>query len=63
MTRPPRRPPRPPGPAVTRPRLLFVSYHCSEDPTNGAALATRDQFGLLSARGWDCRVLSGPMLV
>jgi glycosyltransferase involved in cell wall biosynthesis len=38
-------------------RLLFASTHCYVDPSSGAALATRELLELLSARGWNCRVL------
>ena len=42
------------------PRLLFCSYHSYLEPSNGAALATRDLLELLAARGWECAVLCGP---
>ena len=44
------------------PRLLFCSYHCYLDPSNGAALATRDLMELLAGSGWPCGVFSGPQL-
>jgi hypothetical protein len=43
-------------------RLLFSCYNFYVDPSNGAAQATRDLLRLLTARGWDCRVLCGPQL-
>ena len=49
--------------AGSRPtRLLFASYHCSFDPSSGAALSTRDLLELLARRGWSCRVFCGPQL-
>lgn len=54
-----------PGPSVAEassPRLLFASYHCYDDPSSGAALATRDLLELLVRRGWKVRVLCGPQL-
>lgn len=50
----------PPSPRERR--LLFGSYHCYVDPSSGAAMAARDLLPLLTARGWRCRVLSGPQL-
>jgi len=51
------------GPPSPRERkLLFGSYHCYVDPSSGAAQSARDLLPLLAARGWDCRVLSGPQL-
>jgi len=47
---------------VTRPRVLFASYHCYHDPTSGAAVCTRDLFAVLSARGWACSAFTGPHL-
>lgn len=44
------------------PRLLFCSYHSYLDPASGAARSTRDLLELLAARGWNCAVLSGPLL-
>ena len=44
------------------PRLLFSSYQCYCDPSNGAALCTRELLELLAQRGWSCRVLCGPRL-
>ncbi|QJW92546.1 glycosyltransferase [Frigoriglobus tundricola] len=44
------------------PVLLFASYHAYLDHSSGAALATRDLFEALSARGWSCRVVCGPAL-
>ncbi len=35
---------------MTRPRLLFASYHCYHDPSSGAAVCTRDLFAALTAR-------------
>jgi glycosyltransferase involved in cell wall biosynthesis len=43
-------------------RVLFASYHCHHDPSSGAALSTRDLFELLTARGWACGVITGPLL-
>jgi glycosyltransferase involved in cell wall biosynthesis len=50
-----------PAPAEPKrmPRLLYCSYHSYFDPSSGAALATRDLFELLAARGWECQVLCG----
>lgn len=47
---------------MKRPRLLFASYHCFDDPSSGAALCTRDLFDLLTPRGWACGVATGPHL-
>jgi glycosyltransferase involved in cell wall biosynthesis len=44
------------------PVLLFASYHAYLDHSSGAALATRDLFEDLTAHGWDCRVVCGPVL-
>lgn len=44
------------------PSLLFASYHAYLDHASGAALATRDLFENLAARGWNCRVVCGPSL-
>ncbi|OWK35335.1 FkbM family methyltransferase [Fimbriiglobus ruber] len=44
------------------PRVMFASYHCYHDSASGAALCTRDLFALLTARGWACRVFTGPNL-
>jgi glycosyltransferase involved in cell wall biosynthesis len=44
------------------PRLLFASVHSPIDPSSGAALATRDVLELLTARGWDCRMLAAGVL-
>jgi hypothetical protein len=43
-------------------RLLFASIHSYLDPSNGAALATREMLELLGERGMDCRVLSAGVL-
>lgn len=43
-------------------RLLFASVHSYLDPSSGAALATRDLFELLAARGHDCRALTAGVL-
>jgi glycosyltransferase involved in cell wall biosynthesis len=51
-----------PNPLHRHPRVLFASWHCYLDLSSGAALATRDLLELLAARGWDCRVLCGPLL-
>lgn len=45
-----------------RPRVMFASYHCFDDPASGAALCTRDLFDRLAARGWACGVFTGPNL-
>jgi hypothetical protein len=50
------------GPTERKPRLLFTSYHCYQDPSSGAALCTRELLELLARRDWCCRVLSGPHL-
>jgi hypothetical protein len=50
------------GPTERKPRLLFSSYHCYQDPSSGAALCTRELLELLARRGWCCRVLCGPHL-
>ena len=55
-------PARPRAARAGPPRVLFASYHCSEDPASGAALCTRDLFDLLSARGWACAAFTGPHL-
>ncbi len=39
-------------------RLLFASIHSYLDPSNGAALATRELLELLAGRGWDCRAFT-----
>ncbi len=39
-------------------RLLFASIHSYLDPSSGAAMASREVLELLTARGWDCRVLA-----
>jgi hypothetical protein len=44
------------------PVLFFASYHAYLDHASGAALATRDLFEHLTARGWSCRVVCGPHL-
>ncbi|OWK41030.1 Acetyltransferase [Fimbriiglobus ruber] len=49
-------------PRVTRPRVMFASYHCYQDPTGEAALCARDLFTSLTARGWICEVFTGPAL-
>ena len=46
----------------SNPVLLFASYHAYLDHASGAALATRDLFEALGARGWSCRVVCGPTL-
>ncbi|HEY1190185.1 MAG TPA: glycosyltransferase [Gemmata sp.] len=48
--------------AEPNPRLLFASYHAYLDHSSGAALATRDLFEHLTARGWSCRSVCGPEL-
>jgi glycosyltransferase involved in cell wall biosynthesis len=48
--------------APSKVRVLFASYHCYHDPSNGAAVCTRDLFGLLAGQGWACGVLTGPFL-
>ncbi|AMV25185.1 Glycosyl transferases group 1 [Gemmata sp. SH-PL17] len=45
-----------------KPGLLFASYHAYLDHASGAALATRDLFENLTAHGWACRVVCGPVL-
>ncbi|MDB5313202.1 MAG: hypothetical protein JWO38_7404 [Gemmataceae bacterium] len=47
---------------MTRPRVLFASYHCYHDPASGAAVCTRDLFAALAARGWLCGAFTGPVL-
>jgi hypothetical protein len=59
--------PEAPWPALVlsrspQPRLLFCSWHCSCDPSSGAALCTRELLELLAQRGWCCRVFCGPQL-
>jgi len=39
-------------------RLLFASIHSYLDPSSGAAMASRELLELMTARGWDCRVLA-----
>ena len=48
--------------ADSGPSLLFASYHAYLDHSSGAALATRDLFEHLTARGWRCRAVCGPEL-
>jgi glycosyltransferase involved in cell wall biosynthesis len=43
------------------PRILFASYHCQDDPASGAAVCTGDLFRMLTARGWACGVVCGPL--
>jgi glycosyltransferase involved in cell wall biosynthesis len=43
-------------------RLLFASIHCYLDPSNGAALCTRELLERLAGRGWDCRTLTCGLL-
>jgi glycosyltransferase involved in cell wall biosynthesis len=43
---------------MTAGRPLFASIHCYLDPSNGAALCTRELLERLVARGWDCRALT-----
>jgi len=38
-------------------RLLFASIHSYLDPSSGAAMGSRALVELMTARGWDCRVL------
>jgi glycosyltransferase involved in cell wall biosynthesis len=45
-----------------KPRLLFCSWHSYLDPSNGAALCTRDLWELLANRGWECKTFCGPAL-
>lgn len=45
---------------MSKPRLLFASYHAYLDDSSGAALSTRDLFEDLTAHGWECRVACGP---
>ncbi len=45
-----------------RRKLLFCSYYSYLDHSSGAALATRDLLELLTQRGWECAVFSGPLL-
>jgi hypothetical protein len=45
------------------PRILFCSYHRYLDPSNGAALATRDLLELFTSRGWTRAVLPDPNLI
>ncbi len=60
-------PAEPPMPLVTtgdpssRPRVLFVGYHDQADATSGAAVCTGDLFRMLTARGWACGVVCGPL--
>ncbi len=49
-------------PAGEKPRLLFCSWHSYLDPSNGAALCTRDLWELLASRGWECKTFCGPAL-
>ena len=44
------------------PRVLFASYHSYFDPTSGAAVCTRDLFAALTARGWSCGAVTGPVV-
>ncbi len=39
-------------------RLLLASIHSYLGPSRGAAMASRELLELLTARGWDCRVLA-----
>jgi glycosyltransferase involved in cell wall biosynthesis len=41
---------------------MFASYHCYHDPTNGAAVSTRDLLAALTRRGWKCGAFTGPVL-
>ena len=43
-------------------KILFASTHGYVDPSNGAAIGTRDILELLCAAGHDCRVLSTGVL-
>lgn len=43
-------------------RLLYGSYHSYLDPCSAASWSARDLCALLAGRGWDCQVLSGPVL-
>ena len=45
------------GRMINAKRLLFASIHSYLDPSSGAAMASREVLELLTARGWDCRVL------
>lgn len=47
---------------MARPRVMFASYHCYQDPSSGAAVCTRDLFAALAARGWRCGAFTGPHL-
>ncbi len=49
-------------PEKPKPRLLFCSWHSYLDPSNGAALCTRDLWELLASRGWECKTFCGPAL-
>lgn len=44
------------------PRVMFSSCHCLLDPSNGAAISTRDLLTALAARGWQCGAFTGPVL-
>lgn len=43
-------------------RLLFSSYHSYLDPSSGSTISLRDLFRLMTSRGWECQVFSGPQL-
>ena len=47
--------------ATSNKRLLFACYHFYLDPSNGAAITTREMLRFLSQRGWEVRVLAGPL--
>jgi len=42
---------------VSRPRVLFASWHCYLDNSNGASISTRALLLELSRRGWDIETL------
>jgi len=51
-----------PQPATGNRRLLFTCYHFHLDTSNGAAISSREILRLLARRGWEVRVLCGPLL-
>jgi len=47
---------------MTHKKLLFTCYHFYLDPSNGASITSREMLRLLAARGWEVRVLCGPLM-
>ena len=43
-------------------RLLFTCYHFHFDPSNGAAISSREILRLLAKQGWEVWVLCGPLM-